>query len=81
MENRATGTCTLFEEDDIKELLESDDIILTLAFSLTKTLVSRESAFLPFFFFFSHSRAVARYFMLHAREYAINHVELNLTNF
>ena len=31
MENRATGTCTLFEQDDIKELsLESDDIILTL---------------------------------------------------
>ena len=28
MENRATGT--LFEQDDIKELLESDDIILTL---------------------------------------------------
>ena len=81
MENRATGTCTLFEQDDIKELLESDDIILTLALALTKTLVSRESAFPPFFFFFSYSRAVARYFMLHAREYAINHVELNLTNF
>ena len=30
MENRATGTCTLFEQVDIKELLESDDIILTL---------------------------------------------------
>ena len=81
MENRATGTCTLFEQDDIKELLESDDIILTLALALTKTLVSHESAFPPFFFFFSYSRAVARYFMLHAREYAINYVELNLTNF
>ena len=53
MENRATGTCTLFEQDDIKELLESDDIILTLALALTKTLVSRESALPPFFFFFS----------------------------
>ena len=29
MENRATGTCTLFEQNDIKEL-ESDDIFLTL---------------------------------------------------
>ena len=60
MENRATGTCTLFEQDDIKELLESDDIILTLALALTKTLVSRESAFPPFFscalFHVAHAR-------------------------
>ena len=30
MENRATGTCTLFEQDDIKELLESDDYYLNI---------------------------------------------------
>ena len=42
--------------------------------ALTKTLVSRESRFPPFFFLLLDSRAVARYFMLHEREYAINHV-------
>ena len=39
MENRATGTCTLFEQDGIKELLESDDIILTLALALTNIIL------------------------------------------
>ena len=40
--------------------------------ALTKTLVLRESP--PLFFSFGHSRAVARYFIWHARDYAINYV-------